>query len=283
MSRAYRLVAIPPPPEDEVEVEPGVTVPRYLVSDPEFARGEALAFLNRLPEELDVEGKSVLDVGCGTGELCLELAQRGASRVLGIDLGDAVKLAIAERHEERSPLPVEFRRYEGDLRELDDERFDVVVSKDCFEHYGAIPGSPSAEQMVIDMGDRLTDGGLLAIGFGPLWKAPFGGHIGVRLPWAHLIFPEEIVFDEFRRARPPGKTARTFEEGALVNRMTLERFRRLTRDSGLQLVGMRTNVSQNPVVGGLRVLARFPPFEEYCTQNVYGIWRRPEGWSSASR
>lgn len=164
----------------------------------------------------------------------------------------------------------------GDLRELGGERVDVVVYKDSFEHYGAIEGTPSAERMVEDMGLRsLTDGGLLTIGFGPLWKAPFGGHIDVRLPWAHLIFPQEVVFDEFRRVRPPGKTARTFEQGAGVNRMTLERFLRVMRGSGLDLVAMDTNVSRNRFVSPLRVLARYPPLREYCTQNVYGVWRLP--------
>jgi SAM-dependent methyltransferase len=276
----YRWVAIPPAAEDPVEVEDGITIARYLVGDRDLATREALTFLERLPEQLELSGRSVLDVGCGTGELCFELARRGAGRVLGVDLGDAIKLAIAARHGMDAELPVEFRRYGGDLREIGDERFDVVVSKDCFEHYGAVAGSPDAERMVCDMGERLVDGGLLVIGFGPLWKAPLGGHLGVRVPWAHLIFPEDVIFDEFRRVRPPGKSARTFEEGTLVNRMTLERFRRLMDDSGLQPVAVRTNVSRNRVVAGLRVLARFPPLEEYCTQNVYGIWRRPEGWSS---
>ena len=45
-------------------------------------------------------------------------------------------------------------------------------------------------------------------------------------------------------------------------------------DSGLEPLDMETNVSDSRFVGILRVFARFRPLEEYCTQNVYGIWRR---------
>lgn len=40
-------------------------------------------------------GKSVLDVGCGSGRYCIAYAQRGASRVVGVDLAAAmIELAI---------------------------------------------------------------------------------------------------------------------------------------------------------------------------------------------
>jgi SAM-dependent methyltransferase len=274
VSRAYRLATIPPRPEDDVEVEPGVTVPRYVQGDPQRVAREAQAYFARLPVPLDLRRRSVLEVGCGTGALSAEMARRGAARVLGVDIGMVITVARARLREEDPSLAVEFRDYGGDLHELDDELFDVIVSKDAFEHYGAIAGSPTAEQMVSDMRERLRPDGLLVIGFGPLWKAPFGGHIDVRVPWAHLLFSEETIFDEFRRVRPPGKTARTFEEGTSVNRMTFERFRRLMHGSGLKLVRMETNVSQNPLVRALDVLARLPRLDEYCTQNVYGVWRR---------
>ncbi len=47
----------------------------------------------------------VLDVGCGTGDLAIHLAQRGLS-VVGVDFVDA---AIAEARERTAPLPPEVR------------------------------------------------------------------------------------------------------------------------------------------------------------------------------
>ncbi len=44
-----------------------------------------------------VQGKSVLDVGCGPGHYSITLAQRGASRVIGIDFADGM-LKLATEH-----------------------------------------------------------------------------------------------------------------------------------------------------------------------------------------
>jgi SAM-dependent methyltransferase len=47
-----------------------------------------------------VQGKSVLDVGCGPGHYSITLAQRGASRVVGIDFADGM-LKLATEHAEK--------------------------------------------------------------------------------------------------------------------------------------------------------------------------------------
>jgi 2-polyprenyl-3-methyl-5-hydroxy-6-metoxy-1,4-benzoquinol methylase len=279
---AYRTVSRPPYPEDPVEIEPGVVVPRFEVDYAERAATEAERFLGRFPPVLDVADRTVLDVGCGAGELCLEVARRGARQVLGIDvMGERVALARARVEAHRPPLPVEVRQYGGDLGELDGRRFDVILSKDAFEHFGAGGLGPPPEAMVPGMAAHLVDGGLLALGFGPLWKAPFGGHIDSRLPWAHLLFPERVIVDEFLRVRPPGKRATTVEEAAGVNRMTLGRFEDIMESSGLECVHLATNVGRRRVLHVMRAGARLGGLREYLTQNVYGLWRRPSGWNRA--
>lgn len=50
--------------------------------------------LERLPETL--EGKTVLDVGCGSGVYCFEAARRGAREVIGLD-GAPGMIAVAQR------------------------------------------------------------------------------------------------------------------------------------------------------------------------------------------
>ena len=83
---------------------------------------ETPALLQLLPQ---LEGKAVLDLGCGCGEHCAEFARRGARRVLGLDISE--KMLAAARRENADPR-VEYRRMAmediGALR----ERFDVAVS-----------------------------------------------------------------------------------------------------------------------------------------------------------
>jgi SAM-dependent methyltransferase len=274
--RAYRLVSISPAPEQPVPLDSGEVVPAWVLHYEDHAKRSASEFVGRLPGDLDVTGKSVLDVGCGGGYLCIELARRGARRALGVDIAEEpVRLARSQGSREPAAVAeaLEFRHYGGDLAALGSERFDVVVSKDSFEHYGADPDTPSPEEMVRQMVDRLAPGGIIAIGFGPLWKGPTGGHIDTWFPWAHLIFPEAVIFDEFRRVRPPGKTARTFEEGVGVNRMTLARFRSIMEGARLECIGLETNVSDNPAVKLMGVVSHVPGLTEYLTANVYSLWR----------
>jgi 2-polyprenyl-3-methyl-5-hydroxy-6-metoxy-1,4-benzoquinol methylase len=46
-------------------------------------------------------GKSVLDVGCGSGRYCLAFADRGASRIVGVDLASAM-IDLAVEHAEQA-------------------------------------------------------------------------------------------------------------------------------------------------------------------------------------
>ena len=53
-----------------------------------YARSRASdnALWTRLGGKPDVRGKVVLDIGCGWGGLCIDLAESGAKKVIGVDL-----------------------------------------------------------------------------------------------------------------------------------------------------------------------------------------------------
>ncbi len=56
-----------------------------------FWRGVVQKRLEINVEVLDpLDGKSVLDVGCGSGRFCLAFALRGAARVVGVDFAEAM-------------------------------------------------------------------------------------------------------------------------------------------------------------------------------------------------
>ena len=55
----------------------------------------------------DLNGKSVLDLGCGYGHNCIDFVNRGAARVVGIDISEKM-LAVAK--EESSHGKIEYRK-----------------------------------------------------------------------------------------------------------------------------------------------------------------------------
>jgi SAM-dependent methyltransferase len=229
-------------------------------------------FTRRFGGRLDFRGKTILDVGSGLGSPAFLMARRGAARVLGVDI---VPYNIAFAEEQRRGAyadtadRVEFRLIR-DFRDLGDERFDLILSKDSFEHYD------DPESFVPAMLPHLADGGQIAIGFGPLWKSPYGGHIKymTRLPWAHLLFPERVIMRERHRFFPDTPTATFRDYVGGLNKMTLARFLALIQTKGLEPSYFRTNASEHPLRPVLTAAARLPFAREYTTFNVYGIWQR---------
>jgi predicted nicotinamide N-methyase len=275
LARAYRLTTRPPDPsaDEAVEVRPGVTAPRFVLEWSQSGLEEARALLAHFPTFVEPEAKSVLAIGRGAGDLGLEVAHRGARRVVAVDMALRRMRLSAIKLEERGPLPVEIKPFTGTLSGLGDERFDLAIAADAFRSYGASPSSRHLEVLIDELARRLEHGGLLALRFGPPWKAPFGGDGDSRLPWAHLLFPETVIFDEFRRVRR-GSEARSFEDIG-INRVSLARFRQAMRESDLECLYFASNVGKSRAVAALRMLSRIKPLEEYFTQNVYGVWRRP--------
>jgi SAM-dependent methyltransferase len=73
-----------------------------------------------------VNGRSVLDIGCGDGDLAVTLWQQGA-KVVGIDVSAAM-IAAAEARAKRHGADVAFRLATAEHLPFPPERFDVVAA-----------------------------------------------------------------------------------------------------------------------------------------------------------
>lgn len=89
--------------------------------------------LNYIDGHAGIEGKKVLDVGCGGGILAESMARRGAE-VTGIDMGEA-PLQVAELHKLESGVEVEYHRTTAEaMAEKHPGAFDVVTCMEMLEH-----------------------------------------------------------------------------------------------------------------------------------------------------
>jgi tRNA (mo5U34)-methyltransferase len=105
------------------------TAPHHFLGD--YPRFKWEGFKHVVPA--DLEGRSVLDVGCNAGFYTLEMKRRHAGRVVGID-SDPLYLRQAQFAADQSGLEVEFKQmsvYEiGRLG----EKFDLVIFMGVLYH-----------------------------------------------------------------------------------------------------------------------------------------------------
>ena len=166
----------------------------------------------------DIKDKVVIDFGCGVGAETVEMAQRGARKVIGIDIQERFLYAARERASQCGVSDrCEFVRQTN-------ERADVIVAIDSFEHFN----NPSA--ILTQMRGMLKADGCVITSFGPTWYHPCGGHFFSVFPWAHLIFTEQALIRWRSDFKSDGATRFREVEGGL-NQMTINYFEHIVRES----------------------------------------------------
>lgn len=91
--------------------------------------------LDWIDRQVRLEGKKVLDVGCGGGILSDAMARRGARQVLGIDLA-AKSLKVAQLHAMEAHTPnITYREVAVEaLAQEQPDAYDVITCMEMLEH-----------------------------------------------------------------------------------------------------------------------------------------------------
>jgi tRNA (mo5U34)-methyltransferase len=114
----------------DIDLGNGVTTaPDHFL--PDYPASKFRRFAHALPA--DLSGKTVLDIGCNAGFYSIEMARRGAARVVGIDSDDRY-LAQARLAAETLGFSIELRNLSVyDVAALG-ERFDLVIFMGVLYH-----------------------------------------------------------------------------------------------------------------------------------------------------
>lgn len=222
-------------------------------------------FWSRLGRKPLLRGKTVCEVGCGHGSLCIDIALSGAKKIVGLDINsrliDFAKENLRRNYPQLTNI-IEFKNI--DLKDYHEHVFDYIVSEASFEHI------INLDRMLIEMKRRLKLDGIIYTGFGPLYNSPFGDHGRTKaiIPWGHLLIKESVLINRLNRNRK-NKINSIYNLG--LNKMSLANYQRVFQESGLSIIYFRINQSSNIISKLFSIIRRIPFLEEYFSHNIYCI------------
>ena len=187
-------------------------------------------------QHINFSGEKILDAGCGSGRKTSYYCSKASMEAIGVDINKSfIKSGHARAREDRKIERVDF--LVADCAHLPFKRnsFDSVISNDTFEHFY------DYQRIVSEMERAVKPGGHLCINFGPLWRSPFGSHLGFgeffSPPWGHLFFSPRSIknvlmrFGKFRE--------KEWEQFKHLNRITAREFEKTLNRTGLRILFLK--------------------------------------------
>ena len=152
---------------------------------------------------VSLEGRRLLDLGCGDGIFALGLASRtGADSVIGLDLEPVDREFLADKAAEHG-VSTELPRLSFGVSQPTDlgipgDSVDVVIAWSVFEHVSNVPA------LLHEIRRVLVNDGLLFIQIWPLFFSEHGSHLW---PWFDEPYPHLRLDDDELEAEVRARTA----------------------------------------------------------------------------
>ena len=232
-----------------------------------------------------VNGRVVLDFGCGYGGLSFLAADLGAQRVVGADLleSDIEKARHRATLRDSHALAPEFVLFSSaDRIDLPDDTFDVILCFDVLEHI------MDYEAIIPEWRRVLKADGKVLIWWQPYYH-PYGHHLHnyVAFPWAHVFFSNKAMAEACTKiyyapeykprfwdldADGNKRMNRVFDPDNLggVNGLTMGRFENLCRRNGMKITRREIHPFTGPAVvrAVSGALCRVPVLREFFSAFV---------------
>jgi SAM-dependent methyltransferase len=231
-----------------------------------------------------IQGKRVLDFGCGTGPLSLLCSENGAKTVTGIDISSG-SLERARRNQRGGHPNINFVLETSTSGiSLPDNSADVILCFDVMEHV------MDYESIIAEWKRVVAPGGCVLIWWS-VWWHPYGHHLHtlIPLPWVHVLMSDESLFrvcariydtpqfqpriwhfdDNGKRKSNPYRGRLSFDD---LNKLTIGRFDEVVAAAGFHPRRKQINPFTGSTLSGLkRFLAHSGSPDFFCSSVVYEL------------
>lgn len=183
-------------------------------------------------ERFNLDGKKILDFGCGMGGMSLWYATNWDCEVHALDI-DGHHINVAKKLQEKHQASnVTFEKRDILEKPLT-EQYDMVFLNDVAEH---IPLSILG-QILEQLGYSLTKGGSIFVTYPP-WRSPYASHLNhvIKTPWIQF-FPKGYVDNLIEKHNHPlvgdleGDLREAYDG---LNHLTHEKISKLATEAGLK-------------------------------------------------
>ena len=226
-------------------------------------------FWPRFPQKPNLQGKTILDFGCGKGAFCIDIAKENPKKIVGIDLEEQnIEFAKINLKKNFSEYIDKIEYFDQDINTWKTElKFDYIVSKEAFEHTFQL------DKVLNSMYDLLNINGSIYTGFGPLYNFFNGDHGETRsfLPWFHLILPRSFLIKRINNTR---KIKISSLEDLGLNMYSLKDYKNVFYNSKFNVVFFKTNCTSNKLSIPFKILSKINFLEEYCSFNIFSVLQK---------
>jgi SAM-dependent methyltransferase len=217
-----------------------------------------------IKELFDLNGKTILDFGCGMGGMSLWYANNWDCKVHGLDI-DQHHVNVANKLKEKyQQTNVEFECRDV-LKNPIQKSYDFIFMNDVAEH---IPLSV-LEAIYTQFSKILKPEGILFVTYPP-WKSPYASHVNhvIKLPWVQFL-PQPIVKAWIKKKNHPivgDLESDLVEAYDGLNHLTHAKLMQVAKNAGLTLTYRRSHSFFNKWGITKNLQLRFPPFDYLITK-----------------
>jgi SAM-dependent methyltransferase len=217
-----------------------------------------------LREKFNLDGKLILDFGCGMGGMSLWYASNWKCQVHGVDI-DRHHITIANDLKTKHGIKNVKFEVRNILEKPLDEKVDFVVLNDVAEHIRF----PILRQIFQELSKALAQGGQIFVSYPP-WKSPYASHVQhvVGIPWCQFL-PDSILLPMIEKNNRPivgEEESDLLQAYQGLNHLTHEKLLKVVEGSGLKPVYRKSHSFISRVSFLKNLNLNFFPFDYLVTK-----------------